>query len=188
MRESTPRGSSPTAKIAPVMLIQSGSRRARRARIRAIRNIVTPLISVWSRRPGRLKSHGSTECSTAAAVNTVLSAAISARIVPVPRSTGRRALSRPAAAAAIATGAPTASIDKAARSCSLLIPEKKSGRLAVVQVTRARRMPPFRRSEAITTSSFSGEPVAFRCVDVLMGLVCALGVASVAFTLPSVSC
>ena len=181
-------GSSPTAKIVPVMLIQSGSRRARRAKIRAIRKIVPQLITVWKRSTARLESPGNTECSTAAAVNTVLSAAISARSVPVPRSTGRRALRRPAAAAAAATGAPTASIDKAARSCSLLIPEKKSGRLAVIHVTRARRMPAFNRSEAMTTSSFRGDPVAVRGADLLIQGVCALGVVRAAFALPSLSC
>ena len=188
MSVTKPMGSSPTAKIVPVMLIQSGSRRARRAKIRAIRKIVPQLITASKRSAARLESPGNTECSTAAAVNTALSAAISARSVPVPRSTGRRALSRPAAAAAAATGAPTARIDKAARSCSLLIPEKKSGRLAVIHVTRARRMPAFNRSEAMTTSSFRGELVALRCVEVLMGRVCALGAVSAAFALPSSAC
>ena len=170
------------------MLIQSGCRRARRAKIRAIRKIVPALIASWSRRTRKLASNGSTERSTAAAVNTVLSAAMSARSVPVPRSTGRRVLSRPAAAAAIATGAPTASIDKAARSCSLLIPEKKSGRLAVIHVTRARRMPAFSRSEAMTTSSFRGDPVAVRCADLFMRGVCAFTPAPAAFALRSSPC
>lgn len=154
-------------------------------KIRAIRKIVPQLITVWKRSAARLESPGSTECSTAAAVNTVLSAAISARSVPVPRSTGRRVLSRPAAAAAIATGAPTANVDKAARSCSLLTPEKKSGRLAVIHVTRARRIPALSRSEAMTTSSFMGDPVAVRGADLLIQGVCALSVACAAFALPS---
>ncbi len=181
-------GSSPTAKIVPVMLIQSGSRRARRAKMRARKKIVPQLIRRCRRRFPSSVFQGSAECKTAAVVNMALSGAISARSVPVPRSTESRSLSLRARIARIVTGTPTAAMETTVRSCSLLIHDQRSSRSAVIHVTRARRMPAFNRSEAMTTSSFRGELVALRCVEVLMGRVCALGAASAAFALPSSAC
>jgi hypothetical protein len=49
-------------------------------------------------------------------------------------------------------------------------------------------MPAFSRSEAMTTSSFRGEPAVARCADLFTRGVCALGVASAAFALRFPAC
>ena len=91
-------------------------------------------------------------------------------------------------AATMVTGRPITKIDAAARNCSLLIPEKKSGRSAVIHVTSARRIPAFSRSEARMTSSLIAEPDEVRRVVVLMKRVCAFTPAPAVFALRSSPC